>query len=98
MYTDAYDMYSRLEQWGYAMKVSVTAVANMLGMMTVRAFMQYTSTPWKAFGPCCDRGLRPTSRRLTRQLAMVFGLLEFVPNVRRRGKAFVGSLLELLLT
>ena len=34
------------------MQVSVTAVANMLGMRTVMAFMKCTSTPWKAFGHC----------------------------------------------
>jgi hypothetical protein len=33
------------------MKVSVTVVVNMLGMMTAMAFMKCTSTRWKAFGP-----------------------------------------------
>ena len=48
---DEYDIYGRLEQWGYLrMQVSVTAVANML-MRTVMAFMKCTSTPW-GFGHC----------------------------------------------
>ena len=34
------------------MRVSVIAVANRLGMMTVMAFMQCMSTRWKAFGLC----------------------------------------------
>src|SRR5215204_3913262 len=38
------------------MKASVTAEGNMHGMTTGMAFMKYTSTPWKAFGPCCGRG------------------------------------------
>ena len=56
IYTEAYDMYSRLEPWGYAHESVCHSRGNMHGMTTGMAFMKYTSTPWKAFGPCCGRG------------------------------------------
>jgi len=74
MYTDAYDMYSRLEQWGYAHESVCHSRGEYARDDDGEGFMQYTSTPWKAFGPAAIVA-SPTSRRLTRQLAMVFGLL-----------------------
>jgi len=69
---------------------------NTPGMMMVTAFMKCTSIPWKAFGLCYDHGCA-ASRHFARELASIFGFFEFVHNVRRRGKALLGALLELLL-
>jgi hypothetical protein len=41
------------------MQASVTAVVHTRGMMMGMAFMKCTSTPWKAFGLCCDHGFVP---------------------------------------
>src|SRR5215472_5038578 len=53
---DGADVLRVRPQGALFMKASVTAGGNMHGMTTRMAFMKYTSTPWKAFGPCCGRG------------------------------------------
>ena len=50
VYTDEYDIYSRLEPWGYEPSTSVTARVNTPGMTMATAFMRSMSTAWKAFG------------------------------------------------
>ena len=52
IYTDEYDIYSRLEQWGYAHESVCHSEGNTLAMMTVTAFTKCTLIPWKAFGRC----------------------------------------------
>ena len=52
IYTDEYDIYSRLSHGVTSMSTSVTGRVNTPGMMMVTAFMKCTSIPWKAFGLC----------------------------------------------
>ena len=70
----------------------------MPAMMTAMAFMKCMSTPWKAFGLCCRSWLRPHRGISQENLPLYLGFFEFVHNVRRRGKALLGALLDLLLT
>ena len=51
VYTDAYDINSRLEQWGYEPESVCHSKVHTLGMTTVMACMKCTSTRWKVFGP-----------------------------------------------
>jgi hypothetical protein len=52
LYTDAYDIYSRLEQRGTSRSASVTTQGKTLAMMLVTGCMKCTFIPWKACGLC----------------------------------------------
>nr|WP_245536684.1 transposase [Thiothrix nivea] len=56
VYTDEYNIYSRLEEWGYAHKPSTMAQANMPVTKMVTVSMKSTSIRWKVFGHCYAHG------------------------------------------
>ena len=81
------------------MRVSVIAVANRLGMMTVMAFFHAVHVnTMEGFWSLLRSWLRPHRGISQDNLPLYLGFFEFVHNVRRRGKALLGALLELLLT
>jgi hypothetical protein len=59
IYTDEYDIYARLEKWGFGHETvrhgkGEYARDDDAEMQT--AFARFMSTPWKAAGLCCDPG------------------------------------------
>jgi len=56
IYTDEYDIYNRLSEWGMSIRASITPQASMLAMTMVMGFMKSMSTRWKASGHYCDLG------------------------------------------
>ncbi len=56
IYTDEYDIYARLETWGYSHKIVVTALENMLEMTMGMGSVKSMSIPWKASGHYCVHG------------------------------------------
>ena len=58
IYTDEYNIYQRLDQWGYEHK-TVMAVENMPETKMVMGFMKFMSIPLKASGHSCALGLDP---------------------------------------
>ena len=50
VYTDEYDIYSRLVQWGYEHESVCHSEATTLGMTMATACVKCMSTPWKASG------------------------------------------------
>ena len=76
VYTDEYDIYSRLVQWGYEHE----SVCHSEGFWSLLR-------SW----------LRPHRGISQDHLPLYLGFFECVHNVRRRGKALLGALLELLL-
>ena len=67
----------------------------MMRMVTVS--MRSMSTPWKAFGRGCVLGGARIGGISLEKLPIYLGFFEFVHNVRRRGRALLGSLLDTLL-
>ena len=52
VYTDEYDIYSRLEEWGYDHESVCHSAGNTLAMTMATAFVKSVSTPWKGSGRC----------------------------------------------
>ena len=60
IYTDEYNIYSRLEAWGYPPRPSTIRRVNTPAMRTVTASAKSIPTPSKASGHCCVLGYAPT--------------------------------------
>src|SRR3954447_3139664 len=65
VYTDEYDIYARLDEWGYGHKTLCHARASTPATRTATASARSTSTRWKGSGRCCAPGCGRTgaSRR-----------------------------------
>jgi transposase-like protein len=98
VYTDEYDIYARLPQWGYAHHTVCHAAGEFArdddgdGSCEV-----HVNTP-EGFWSLLRSWLRPHRGISQERLPLDLGFFEFVHNVRRRGKALLGSLIELLVT
>ena len=71
--------------------------ANSLEMKMAMAFVKCMSTQWKGFGPSCAVGCVRIGA-FPRKLPFYVGFFEFIHDVRKRGKALLGSLIELLVS
>jgi transposase len=96
--TDEYSIYSRVEQWGYGHE----SVWHSRGEYTRDdegdGFHEVHVNTMEGFWSLLRSWLRPHRGISQDNLPLYLGFFEFVHNVRRRGKALLGALLELLLT
>ncbi len=98
VYTDEYDIYARLEEWGYAHETVCHAEGEYArdddgdGLREVRVNMM------EGFWSLLRGWLRPDRGISQERLRWSLGSFEFVRDVRRRGEAPLGSLTELLVT
>jgi transposase-like protein len=98
MYTDEYDIYSRLEQWGYGHKSVCHSSGEYARDDDGDGFHEVHVHTMEGFWALLRSWLRPHRGISQNNLPRYLGFFEFVHNVRRRGKALLGALLELLLT
>jgi transposase len=98
LYTDAYDLYSRLDEWGYEHESVCHSAGEYARDDEGDGFCEVHVNPLEGCGSLLRSGLRPHRGISQAYLPLSLGFFEFVHNVRRRGKALLGSLLELLLT
>ena len=96
--TDAYDIYSRLEQWGYAPASVCHSRGEYARDDDGDGFHEVHVNTMEGFWSLLRSWLRPHRGISQDNLPRYLGFFEFVHNVRRRGKALLGALLELLLT
>jgi transposase len=96
MYTDEYDIDSRLDQWGYKHQ----SVCHGCGEYARDGdgFHEVHINMMEGFWSLLRSWLRPHRGILQDNLPLYVGFFEFVHNARRRGKALLKVLLELLLT
>jgi hypothetical protein len=66
-------------------------------MRTGMASVRCMSTPSRVFGLCCGRGCVRIGGISHEKSPLYLGFFEFVHNVRRRGKALLEALIELLV-
>jgi transposase len=97
IYTDEYDIYSRLEQWGYAHKTVCHGRGEYARDDDGDGFHEVHVNTMEGFWSLLRSWLRPHRGISQEYLPLYLGFFEFVHNVRRRGKALLGTLLELLL-
>lgn len=98
VYTDEYDIYSRLEQWGYVHKSVCHSSGEYARDDDDDGFHEVHVNTMEGFWSLLRSWLRPHRGISQDKLPLYLGCFEFVHNVRRRGKALLGALLELLLT
>jgi transposase len=97
VFTDEYDIYSRLEQWGYAPESVCHSRGEYARDDDGDGFCEVHVNTMEGFWSLLRSWLRPHRGISQTYLPLYLSFFEFVHNVRRRGKALLGALLELLL-
>jgi transposase-like protein len=93
--TDEYDIYARLTEWGYAHHTVCHAAGEFARDDDGDGFCEaHVNTP-EGFWSLLRSWLRPHRGISLERLQLYLGFFEFVHNVRRRGKALLGSLIGL---
>lgn len=92
IYTDEYNIYSRLESWGYPHK-TVNHSAGEDG----DGFCEVHSNTMEGFWSLLRSWLRPHRGISQAKLPLYLSLFEFVHNLRKRGKSLLSSLLAVLV-
>ena len=98
VYTDEYDIYNRLDQWSYEHKSVCHCSGEYARDDDADGFYEVHVNTMEGFWSLLRSWLRPHRGVSQGNLPLYLGFFEFVHNVRRRGKALLGALLDLLLT
>lgn len=97
IYTDEYAIYNRLEQWGYSRKSVCHGVGESARDEDGDGFYEVHVNTMKGFWSLLRSWLRPHRGISQTYLALYLGFFEFVHNAKKRGKALLSSLLELII-
>ena len=97
VYTDEYSIDARLERWGYAHKSVNHGRGEYARDEDGDGFCEVHVNTMEGFWSLRRSWLRPHRGISQEKLPLYLGFFEFVHNVRRRGKALLGALIELLV-
>jgi transposase len=97
VFTDEYDIYARLPQWGYTHRTVCHAAGEFARDDDGDGFCEVHVNTLEGLWSLLRSWLRPHRGISQERLPLYLGFFEFVHNVRRRGKALLGSLIELLV-
>jgi transposase-like protein len=97
VYTDEYDIYARLAQWGYTHHTVCHAAGEFARDDDGDGLCEVHVNTLEGFWSLLRSWLRPHRGISQEKLPLYLGFFEFVHNVRRRGKALLGSLIGLLV-
>jgi transposase-like protein len=97
VYTDEYDIYHRLTEWGYTHRTVCHATGEFARDDDGDGFCEVHVNTMEGFWSLLRSWLRPHRGVSQEKLPLYLGFFEFVHNVRRRGKALLGALIGLLL-
>ena len=96
--TDEYDIYAKLPTWGYGHKTVCHSKGEDARDEDGDGFCEVHVNTIEGFWSLLRSWLRP-HRGISQELLPIYlGFFEYIHNVRKRGKALLGSLLALLLT
>lgn len=98
VYTDEYDIYDRLEEWGYQHKSICHSQGEYARDEDGDGFCEVHVNTMEGFWSLLRSWLRPHRGISQENLPLYLGFFEFVHNVRQRGNALLHSLIEVLLT
>lgn len=98
LYTDEYDIYCRLPEWGYSHKTVNHSQGEYARDEDGDGFHEVHINTLEGFWSLLRSWLRPHRGISQEKLPLYLGFFEFIHNVRRRGKALLSSLLTLLVT
>jgi transposase len=97
VFTDEYDIYARLESWGYEHKTVCHSSYEYARDEDGDGFHEVHVNSMEGFWSLLRSWLRPHRGISPEKLPIYLGFCEFVHNVRKRGKSLLLSLLENLL-
>ena len=97
IYTDEYDIYHRLPEWGYAHQTVNHSAGEYARDDDGDGFCEVHVNTMEGFWSLLRSWLRPHRSISQEKLPLYLGFFEFVHNVRCRGKALLPALLSLLL-
>ena len=97
VYTDEYDIYARLTEWGYTHRTVCHAAGEFARDEDGDGFCEVHVNTVERFWSLLRSWLRPHRGISQERLPLYLGFFEFVHNVRKRGKALLTSLVELLV-
>ncbi len=97
VYTDEYDIYARLTRWGYTHRTVCHAAGEFARDDDGDGFREVHVNTLEGSWSLLRSWLRPHRGISQERLPLYLGSFEFVHNIRRRGKALLGSLIELLV-
>lgn len=95
--TDEYVIYAALPQWGYVRKSVCHSAGEYARDEDGDGFHEVHINTMEGFWSLLRSWLRPHRGISQEKLPIYLGFFEFVHNVRRRGRALLGSLLDTLL-
>jgi transposase len=98
VYTDEYSIYARLRSWGYTHKSVNHGRGEFARDEDGDGFCEVHVNTMEGFWSLLRSWLRPHRGISQEKLPLYLGFFEFVHNVRKRGKALLGALIELLVT
>ena len=95
--TDEYDIYARLEEWGYAHQTVNHSAGEYARDDDGDGFYEVHVNTMESCWSLLRSWLRPHRGISQEHLPLYLAFFEFVHNAHRRGKALLGALLSLLL-
>lgn len=98
IYTDEYNIYARLQQWGYDHKTVNHSLGEYARDEDGDGFHEVHVNTMEGFWSLLRSWLRPHRGISQEKLPLYLGFFEFIHNVRKRGQALLPSLLQLLLS
>lgn len=98
VYTDEYDIYARLEEWGYGHKSVCHSRGEYARDENGDGFHEVHVNTMEGFWSLLRSWLRPHRGVSQEKLPLYLGFFEFTHNVKKRGKALLASLVHVLVT
>jgi transposase-like protein len=97
IYTDEYDIYARLEAWGYRHKAVCHVRGEYARDEDGDGFCEVHVNTLEGFWSLLRSWLRPHRGISQEKLPLYLGFFQFVHNARGRGKALLGELVAALV-
>ncbi len=98
VYTDEYDIYARLETWGYRHKAVCHGRGEYARDEDGDGFCEVHVNTMEGFWSLLRSWLRPHRGISQEKLPLYLCFFQFVHNARRRGKALLGELVAALVS
>ena len=98
VYTDEYDIYARLETWGYGHKAVCHGRGEYARDEDGDGFCEVHVNTMEGFWSLLRSWLRPHRGISQEKLPLYLCFFQFVHNARRRGRALLGELVAALVT
>jgi transposase-like protein len=97
VYTDEYDIYNRLGEWGYVHHTVCHGKREYARDDDGDGFCEVHVNTMEGFWSLLRRELRPHRGISQEHLPLYLGFFQFVHNARARGKSLLGALIGLLV-